>query len=138
MAKAAPLTGTGGNCVIGDFKCMFQSWRATLQIAELNTTGFEDAGWIDGKAINARMVGDAVGVIGSAALTTPVPTDLIAATFGAASALAAVVLTMGTGKTFSFTALVSAVEIERAEEGQNNSVYRVRFSSVGAVADVWT
>ena len=135
MAKATPLTGTGGNCTIGDFKCMFQSWRATIQIGELNTTGFEDAGWIDGKAINCRLVGDAVGVIST---TAPVPTGLLDTTFGSANALvSSMVLTVATGKTLTFNAIIQAVELERAEEGANNSVYRVRFASCGAVADAW-
>ena len=136
MAKATPLTGTGGNVSIGDFKCMFQSWRATIQIAELNTTGFEDAGWIDGKAINGRLIRDAVGVIST---TAPMPTGLLDTAFGAASGLvSSVVLTVATGKTLTFNAIINAVELERAEEGQNNSVYRVRFASCGPVADAWT
>ena len=42
MAKNAALTGTGGNCTIGSYVCTFQSWRATIQIAELMVELFSD------------------------------------------------------------------------------------------------
>ena len=135
MAKNTPLTGTGGKCVIGSFVCMFQSWRANIQIAELNTTGFEDAGWIDGQPINCRLIGDAIGVIST---TIPIPTALFDTIFGVAAALEdTVVLTIATGKTLTFPAIINAVELERAEEGQNNSVCRIRFASRGPVDDAW-
>ena len=137
MAKATALVGTGGGFTFGSFVCIFQSFRAILEGREFNTTGFGDAGWIDGEIINGRVTGDAVGVLTT---TIPVPAGAFNATFGGGSMkVANVVLTFATGKTWTLAyALVSAVEIERAEEGANSGVYRIRFASAGAVAQAWT
>jgi len=133
---ASTLTGTGGNFSATGFAAIVQSWRGTLQASELNTTGFGDAGWIDGTLINARFIGDAVGIISSAA--APIATGFNADSVFIGSAMeVAITLTIASGKTISFTGNVTAVELERAEEGQNNSVCRFRFASTGPVTQTW-
>jgi len=136
-----PITGTGGGFDAGNFadelQCKFLSWRATLEGREFNTTGFGDLGWVTGQIINGRVSGDAVGVL--TAENEPVP-DAVAdgGDFGFAEMFVEdVQLTVATGKTWTFDANISAVEIERAEEGPASSVYRIRFASVGAVVQAW-
>lgn len=135
MAKATALTGTGGNVAMGDHVCTFQSWRATLTVENLNTTAFQDGGWKDFEAIGAQIVGDAVGVISTTAFA---PSAIFAATLGVAEFEETVTLTVASGKTLSFTAGITATELERAEEGQNSSVCRFRFASKGQVTLTWT
>lgn len=129
------IQGTdGGSTFPAGYNAKFQSWRATIEGRVYNTTGFGDKGWITGEIINARIIGDAIGVI---TVDTPVPAAVMAATLGVASMKGEIVLTAKTGFTWTFDALITAVALDRAEEGPASSVYRISYESTGPVVQAW-
>jgi len=131
----ATIQGTDGGITLpAGFNAKLQSWRGALTGAVFNTTGFGDKGWVTGEIINGQIIGDAIGVITD---DTPVPAAVMAATFGAASMKGEVVLTAKTGMTWTFDALITAVALERAEEGAASSVYRFSFVSTGPAVQAW-
>jgi len=135
-----PIAGTGGGFTAPGFAVgtaiKFLSFRGALEGREFNTTGFGDGGWVTGAVITGRVTGEALGILDS--VTPPVPAAVMNATFGVATmAVTSMVLTFATGKNWTFNALITSVEIERAEEGAASSVYRIRFVSNGPVAQTW-
>jgi len=128
------VVGTGGGFTAAGFAAKFQSFRATLNANELITTGFGDKGWTTGEIIGGRVTGDAIGVIST---TAPNPSLAAATAFPVDAFTAAVLLTFATGKTWAFNALITAVELGRAEEGASTSTYRISFASTGPVTQTW-
>ena len=128
------IQGTDGAFAAAGFAGHFMKWAAQIISEVFNTTGFGDKGWKTGKNISGQVVGEAVGVITT---TDPFPAAFTAETCGVESFEADVTLTIATGKTITFKANISAVDLGRAEEGSDSSVYRVSFASSGPVTKSW-
>jgi len=128
----AAIQGFNGLITVNGFNMKFQSWTGTMNIDRFNTSGFEDMGWRSGVAANASMTFSGVAILDDSGTVIPATN----ATFPHASYLAAVLLTMDTGKTFGFNATISAIAIDRAEEGSLTAV-RIDGESTGAVALTW-
>lgn len=143
---ATTVQGTGGAVTTPTgFNAKFLSFTATLEVEEMDTTGFGDNGWVNGEIIGAKVTGTAIGVLSTLipvpALVLPTPAGI----FGAASMEGTIKLTFQAAtallptqdRSWEFSALITAIEVGRAEEGAGSSTYRITFESSGPVTQVW-
>ena len=131
----ATIQGTGGAVLIDDVSAKFTSWTASMNGELFDVTGFGDQGWQTNEIITGQVTGSAIGVIED---TAPLAAGAFAETFGADTMTGTVLLTVETGKTWSFEASITAVELGRAEHGAGSSTFRVDFSSSGVVSQTWS
>lgn len=126
----ATIQGTTGNCtLIGTgattaFDAKLDTWSASLDTGVVQTTGFGDAGYRTHEGTILRLSGSASGMV----ITefAPVPVLALGVTFLPASCKGSVVLTMSTGHTYTFNALVSNVKIARPEDGKATVTFDFR------------
>ena len=130
----ANIEGTGGAVTIDGFVTKFTAWTASLNGEVFNSTGFGDAGWQVESIITGQVVGQAIGVI-----TTDIvcPAAVMNETFGVATMEGTVLLTFAAGKTWSFEAAISTLDLGRAETGAGTSTYAISFRSSGEVTQSW-
>ena len=129
MAVIPTLHGTAGGFSAAGYIAKFTSWTATFNQEVFDTTGFGDLGYKTGEVITGQWTGSAIGVI--ACVGPPMPVTVpAAAAFGGAAV--SVVLTGSGAQSYTFNALITAVELGRAETGAGSSTYRIDFQSTGA------
>ena len=130
----ATIQGTGGTFSAAGFNAKIISWTASINGEVFSTTGFGDKAWQTGKVITGQMVGNAIGVLEGGGAAAPIVAGFNAAdTFVGSAMKVACTLTVSAGHTYTFYAVISAVEIGRAETGAGSSTYNISFQSTGRV-----
>lgn len=131
----ATIAGTGGNVTIAGYNAKMSAWSATLEIADAETTGFDDAGFRTFAPCIVSMRGSATGTcIYDVATSIPAP-PVSTGTMTLPGAVA-VVLTASSGNTYSFNAVVSNVSFDRPSDGKMGVTFD--FESSGAVTCAWS
>ena len=136
MAAVPTIQGTAGNISVENVHAKFTGWTATIIGEEFPTTGFGDEGWQTGEVITGQIRGSAISVIGSG--QAPLDAAFFATPCGVDTMKATILLTIAAGKTYSFEATYSAIELGRAETGAGSSTFRVDFASTGVVTAAWS
>lgn len=128
----ATIQGTGGNVTIAGYNGKMVSWTANFNVETADTTGFTSSGFGEVEPVICSVEGSATAIAQyDATNTAPAPT-----LSGLPSASpVAVVLTMQSGNTWSFSAVVSRVSMTRPVDGKMDLTFD--FQSDGAVTQSW-
>lgn len=113
---------TGHNAKIGHF-------TAVTGQGDIDITGFDSAGWMEFLGTIKSLRGSASGRMKYGATSTSPGFDALSKTGGSMT------LTMATGCTFTFTALVSDIEV--VEDAHGEAAITFNFKSTGAVTVAW-
>lgn len=135
----ADISGPGGNFSgATGFVCHVAAWSATVELEDVETTGFAEVGNRTFDATTVMLSGAAVGTGQFAAGTTTIlpSTGLGATPAMSAWKVAAMVLTSATGCTFTFPALIKAVAFNRPQNGKLDVA--ITFKSTGTIVQAWT
>jgi hypothetical protein len=131
------ITGPGGG-VTQPTGCTghIAAWSATVEMEDVETTGFAEVGNRTFDATTVMMSGAYVGTGQSAAgSTTLLPATALGATPAMSAWQGTLTLTATTGCTFSFNALIKAVALNRPQNGKLDIAYT--FKSSGPITQTW-
>jgi hypothetical protein len=135
----ALITGAGGNAsLMSGFNADFETWDATFDFGEVDTTAFADVGWTNAAATICKFTFNAAGTGEfNATSTSPISGTALAATFAPASCAGTVTLTAATGCTYACTALITQVRMNRSSK--QGTKFDVAYSGTnqGAVTQTW-
>jgi len=138
---SATIQGTSGNAtLLGSgvdtaFSAKLDVWLARLDSGVVQTTGFGDLGWRNREPTIAELSGSASGMVIEE--FAPVPVLVFSTgTFDPSKCEGTIVLTATTGCTYTFTGLISNVNIDRPEADKCTVTFD--FVSVGRITQVWT
>lgn len=129
------IAGCGGSVTMpGGFEAKFNNWKMKKTVSTIDTTGFVDGPYADDTPTRIGYSGSASGFLVTDAAPEPGPT-------GACSDLDAtigeIVLTAASGKTYTMTAVISDMSIEREANGK--ATVSFDFKSKGAtVVQAWS
>ena len=136
MSSAAPtvIAGCGGSVTMPDgFVAKFNNWKMKKTVSTIDTTGFVDGPYSDDTPTRIGYSGSVSGFLVTEGAPEPGPTgecsDLDAT-------LGTLVLEAATGKTYTMTAIISDMSIEREANGK--ATVSFDFKSKGAtVVQAW-
>jgi hypothetical protein len=142
------IGGCGGGVTLPDgFVAKMKSWEATIDVKDVDTTGFPDGAYSNCEAVGYSLSGSAVGFLtqgtgsdptvpdgGPPIPTAAFPTDLTDCS-GLASFSGAMTLTAITGCTYTGTFLITKVKIGR--EAHNIGTVSYDFKNQGKWQEAW-
>ena len=137
MSTPSTIQGINGNVSLPTgFGAKIAGWSADLQVSQVDTTGFADAGYHTFEPTSIMMSGSCQGTgqFGASG-TTPAPGSLLGSTPDLTQAKGTLTLTATTGCTYSFTAVFSNVKFQRNWAGKLDVSFD--FQSSGPITQTW-
>lgn len=133
----ADISGPGGNVTLPTgFTGHISAWSATVELEDVETTGFAEVGNRTFDATTVMISGAAVGTGQFASgTTTLLPSTGLGATPAMSAWKESMTLTAASGCTFVFPALIKAVALNRPQNGKLDIAYT--FKSTGAIIQTW-
>lgn len=133
----ADISGPGGNVTLfTGLTGHISAWSATVEMEDVETTGFAEVGNRTFDATTIMISGAAVGTgQNGSGTTTLLPSTATGATPAMSAWKGTITLTAATGCTFSFPALIKAVALNRPQNGKLDIAYT--FKSDGAITQTW-
>lgn len=128
---SATIQGTNGACAITGYASKINQWSANIQIKVVETTGFSDGGFRTREPVQIFLEGSAAGTLTYGDAAGPAPTLSTLASLAPVS----ITLTATTGKTFTFSAVVTGISITRPVDGKADVTFN--FKSAGPVTQTW-
>ena len=123
----ANISGTGGSfTAISGFSANFSGWAATINVTNVETTGFADNGNRVFDPTAQVVTGAAVG---TAITGGSIPAGVTGATPAFGSYKGTVLLTLLSGSTMGFSASVTAISLNRPNDGKADFTFA--FTSSG-------
>ena len=134
--SVADISGPGGG-VTQPTGCTghISAWSATVEMEDVETTGFAEVGNRTFDATTVMISGAYVGT-GQSGQSALLPATGLGSTPAMSAWQASMTLTAASGCTLAFTALIKAVALNRPQNGKLDIAYT--FKSSGAITQTWS
>lgn len=133
---ASDISGPGGNFSFAGVIGHISAWSASLVLEDVETTGFAEVGNRTFDATTVMVTGGAVGTGQTLTVAGIISTTGLGASPTMSAYKGAVILTAASGCTWSFTGLITAVALNRPQNGKLDLA--ISFKSTSAITQAWT